>query len=162
MKHLAHRLLFAALMMAASGAIAAPTSYVKICDDAGANFYYSPGTTVCVNAITGTTYDDDTGETGKTVYRAQADKAVAQVQHATKRANDAASGVAVAAAMPSAFINTGSNFAVSGNASQFGGFSSVGFGTAAKITDKFSLTGGVGTSLNQGMVGGRVGFNMSW
>lgn len=158
----APKFLIAALMLAASSASAAPVDYVRLCDVAGQDFYYSPGTEVCVNAVTGSTYDTNTGETGKTVYRAQADAAVSEAQRATKRANTAASGVAIAAAMPGAFITSGHNFALSGNASQFGGFSSMGFGGAAKVSEKLSLTGGMGASMNDGTVGGRVGFNMSW
>jgi hypothetical protein len=41
----------------AAGAHAAPASYVRICSLAGTDFYYIPGTNVCVNAMTGETQD---------------------------------------------------------------------------------------------------------
>ena len=45
--------LFAALCAAPSGAAAEPVEYVRICDAYGADFFYSPGSDNCVNAITG-------------------------------------------------------------------------------------------------------------
>lgn len=138
--------------------------FVRICTSYGSDFYYSPGTDVCVNAITGLTKQDTLSGTveGKTVYRAKADQAVADAHHATTRAYDALAGTTVAAAMPSAVVDSGGNFAMSGSVSQFAGFKSVGFGGAAKVTRGLSLTGGLGSSVDNGIVGGRVGFNLSW
>ena len=44
---------FAALALGPTPVSAQPVQYVRYCDAFGENFFYSPGTDTCVNAITG-------------------------------------------------------------------------------------------------------------
>jgi hypothetical protein len=46
---------FACVSDWAAAASAAPVQYVKVCDQYGAQYYYSPGTDTCINANTGET-----------------------------------------------------------------------------------------------------------
>ena len=145
---------------------AAPVDYVRVCDAYGADYFYMPGTDICMNANTGTTKQATAGGT----YNGESEMAA--------RFNDAFEGVAVSAAMPQAYIPPGHRFAIAGNWAQFTGSSgsagfsygaygapsagALGIGAAMRINDNltFSAAGAIG--LDRSTWATRVGFNMSW
>ncbi|TIT91144.1 MAG: hypothetical protein E5W55_20860, partial [Mesorhizobium sp.] len=83
-----NRLISCAFLAAASGfsasAPAAPVEYVRVCSLYGAQYYYSPGTSTCINANTGETrlVTEDGVVVGKTALASKVDDIDARVQRA--------------------------------------------------------------------------------
>lgn len=154
-------LLTTTMILASAAAVtAAPVEYVKVCDSAtygGDGFFYLPGTDTCVNPDTGETkrITADGVVTGTT---ALADR----IEELEQRFKDAHEGVAVGMAIPIAQIAPQHNFAFAMNWGGFDGSNALGAGGAIRLNENFTFTGGVGVGLEQGVVGGRAGFNLSW
>jgi hypothetical protein len=134
------------LALAALGAPAPASAveYVKICSAGGDGYFYIPGSPICINAETGTTYDPATGK------------------YTENRFDLAFQGAAIAMAMPTPVIDFGKRFAIAGNVSNYEGNQGLALAGAFKATDGLSFSAAVGIGLNQTAVGSRAGFNFSW
>lgn len=142
---------FAGLTLLPSNAGAEPIEYVRTCDMFGTNFYYSPGTDTCVNAIT--------GETRKVT---DGDVVVSGETDVLKAAKDANEGVALSLALPNATVDSGKTFGAAANFGTFNGESAIGVSGAISPTDGLTINGAFGMGLSRGTVGGRAGINYSW
>ena len=73
-------------------------------------------------------------------------------------------GIAMALAMSGALpeLLTGETMAVAGHWGTFEGENGVAFGARVRVSDGFSLAGGVGAGLDNGSVGGTVGGRFGW
>jgi len=140
----------------------AVVEYVKVCDTYGAGYYYVPGTSMCLNPLTGetrlTTID------GVVQGRSELAK---MVDRANNRANLAMQGTALAMALPNPFVQPGHTFAIAGNFATFEQTGALGFGAAYKMNENLTLTAGgsfsTGTVAGSGHgVAARAGFNLSW
>lgn len=154
----------AAFLMLPHVAKAAPPQYAKVCDTYGANYFYSPGSDTCVNSITGVTkremfYGTQTGsiETNQVTSQGLAD-----ATRAAGYAYRSAGGAMVAAAMPTAMVNSGDRYALAASFSSFAGYRAVGLGATFSLPESgFALTFGVGESLEDGILGSRFGLNFN-
>jgi len=85
-----------------------------------------------------------------------------QINQAFKKINENTEGIAVAMAMGGLALPDKKAFAISANFGFYDGEQAFGTQAAIRLTDTFALTGGVGAGLQQGKVGGRVGFMAAW
>jgi hypothetical protein len=141
---------FVAATLVSSNATAQLMEYVRVCDEFGANFFYSPGTATCVNAMT--------GETVKITEKGE----VRSETEVAKQAKDANEGVALSLALPNAVVDAGKTFGAAANVGVFNGESAIGISGAISPADGLSLTGAFGMGLSRGTAGGRAGINYSW
>lgn len=130
---------------------------VIVCDKFGTGFFYIPGTETCVHADTGRTLEE--GPNGVIVGQTELAQRVEALE---QRFKDAHEGVAVSMAIPLAHIEPQHNFAVAVNWGGFDGSNALGGGGAIRLNENFTFTGGIGVGLEQGVVGGRAGVNLSW
>ena len=137
-------------MMTPMPSDAAPVEYTKICSLYGAGFFYIPGTDTCVNA--------NTGQTKKATEHGVVE-GVTQSEQDTLNAQE---GVAIDLAMPGTVVDQGKHFGVSGHVGTFDGKSAVGLGGALRLNDNVTFDAGAGVGLDDGTVGARAGFNVSW
>ncbi len=71
-------------------------------------------------------------------------------------------GVAMALAMESPALPSGTNFALSGGVGYYNKRSAATTAISARIGQNASISGGVGVGLNSGEVGARGGFQVAW
>lgn len=139
----------ASLALGATHADAA-VDYVRVCSAFGTNFFYSPGTDTCVNAMTGETrkVTEDGTVTGET--------------DVLEEARDASEGVALSLALPNATVDAGKTFGAAVNFGTFNGESAIGLSGAIQAADGLTFNGALGVGLARGTTGGRAGINFSW
>jgi len=81
-----------------------------------------------------------------------------------KSIDENSEGVAMAFAMAGALpdLFTGETVAMAGHWGTFEGENGVALGARVRVTDSFSLAGGVGGGLDNGSLGGTVGGRIGW
>lgn len=144
--------------------------YVRVCDAYGANYFYSPGTETCVNAITGDTRRD-TGD--GTV--AGTTELASRVDEIEQRINSAFSDIdrklhaeaSIAAALADPDLVAGEHFGVRvnwGNAGSANAFGVTGSAVLAEglFGETGRMTGSAGLAFSHGTVGGRAGMQLTW
>lgn len=141
----------------ASTAFAQPVEYVKVCTLNGAGYFYVPGTDVCLDPMTGKTYQN----TANGPVSGESPMAMSIDQSLTD-AHQALEGVAIATAMPTAIIEPGKTFAVAVDFGAFDAYQAVGFGAAIRLTNNFQLNAAVGAGFSGHTGAARVGANFSW
>ncbi|BCP53052.1 hypothetical protein K32_16690 [Kaistia sp. 32K] len=152
----------AATLVAASAlAMPAPAraaiEYVRVCNSFGVGYQYIPGTDTCVKVATGeTAKNTENGPVfGKTELASRVDQAFDAI-------NEANEGVAVMSSLPVPIIEKDHNFALAGNFAQFDSDGAFGLAGAFRVNSHLTFNGGLAVGADQGKVGGRVGFNLSW
>lgn len=154
------RILTAALMsasIAAAPAAAAPIEYMRVCAAYGPNFFYIPGTDICINPNNGQTRVETSG--GTVIGTSALAK---DVEEARLRADQATEAVAVSLAIPVAAVAPGSKYAAAANVGIFEGKAAIGVGGAMSLNDNFSFSGSVGVGLQYGTIAGRGGLLIKW
>ncbi|WP_156830986.1 YadA C-terminal domain-containing protein [Kaistia granuli] len=138
-------------------AVAAPIEYVRVCDAFGTGYQYIPGTETCVKVATGETRTDtkDGVVRDKTALAKRVDQAFEAI-------DDANEGAAVMSSLPVPFVEKNHNFALAGNFAQFESNGAFGLAGAFRVNSHLTFNGGVAVGADEGNVGGRVGFNLSW
>jgi hypothetical protein len=137
-----------------------------VCDQYGANYYYIPGTTTCVNAQTGETRQEvDDGNGGTTTVTGKT--ALAQhVEDIDNRIGRAFENASISAALASPDLVQGEHFGLRINWGNAGGTNAIGFTGAAVLGEGFAhggrLTGTLGVAFSGGTVGGNAGLQFSW
>lgn len=128
----------------------AAVEYVRICSSFGAQFFYIPGTAICLNPNTGETIEIKDG------------KEVRGVSDLAEGVNNANEGVALSLALPNATIDPGKSFGAAVNVGTFGGEAAVGVSGAFAAGEGLTFNGAIGVGLGHGNIGGRAGVNFSW
>jgi hypothetical protein len=139
-----------ALFAAVPAANAQHVEYVKVCSDYSKFYFYSPGTDVCVNADTGSTFvETEFGlYKGRTVLREQIDRTL--------------EAIAIASAMPTARIESGHNFALAGDWGYFEGYNALGLSMAVRLDKGFQLALSGAYGLEEGQIGTSLSLNYSF
>jgi hypothetical protein len=136
------------LLIASSPSLAA--EYVKICSIAGQAGLVVPGTELCMDPMTGKTFENSP------------DGVIVGSSPMLKSIDRSLEGVAIDAALPTAIIAPGKTFAIAGDLATFDAYNAAGFSAAVKLNDNFQLNAAVGAGFT-GRVGvARIGANFSW
>ncbi|HXG78865.1 MAG TPA: hypothetical protein VNJ31_05975 [Methyloceanibacter sp.] len=85
-----------------------------------------------------------------------------RINQAFQRIDENTEGIAVAMAMGGIALPNTKAFAISANLGFYDGKQAIGTQAAVRVNDTFALTGGFGAGLEEGKVGGRVGFMAAW
>ncbi|MCX5494162.1 porin [Kaistia dalseonensis] len=112
-----------------------------------------------VNTVSTTTDNLSQQVNALAVSNAVLNARIDQVFDAIDKANE---GSAVMGALPMPYIEQGHNFALAGNFAQFESSGAFGLGGAMRVNSNLTFNGSVAVGAQQGTVGGRVGFNLSW
>jgi hypothetical protein len=134
-------------VMAFSGEAKAQATYVEVCTRFGADYFYSPGTSTCVNARTGVTREDPSGALGQT--------------ETARKADAAEQGASAAAALSRPFVETGHSFAIAGDVAGANEFGAGSVGAAFRVNENLTVSGS-GAYTDSGTTASRAGFNLSW
>jgi Legionella pneumophila major outer membrane protein precursor/Porin subfamily len=139
-----------ALLATIPAAKAQPLEYLRICRDYPTHYFYIPGTETCVNASTGTTFvETEFGlYKGRTALREQIDRAL--------------EAIAMTAAMPTARIENGHNFALAGDWGYFEGYNALGLSLAVRLEKGFQLALSGAYGLEEGQIGTSLSLNYSF
>lgn len=140
-------LMAALLAMVNFGGEAKAQTYVEICSNFGADYYYSPGTNTCINARDGTTREDPSGAYGQT--------------ETARKADEANEGAAAAAALSRPFVESGHTFAISGDVAGANDTGAGSLGAAYRLNENLTVSGS-GAYTQSGTGATRAGFNLSW
>ncbi|AZO06499.1 MAG: hypothetical protein E5W15_16175 [Mesorhizobium sp.] len=140
-----------------------PVEYVRVCDQYGTNYYYSPGTETCINTQTGETRRETDGGTvvGKTALASK----VEDIDHRIQRAFE---GASVASSLASPDLNKGEHFGVRVNWGNAGQSNAMGITGAAVLGEGFMpggngrLAGAAGVAFSGKTVGGNAGLQLTW
>ncbi|WP_181170349.1 MULTISPECIES: porin [unclassified Mesorhizobium] len=154
--------------LAAAGGLSAPcqaegpVEYVRVCTAYGAQYYYSPGTTTCINADTGETRSATAGGVvGKTALASKVDDIDRRVQRAFE-------GASVASALAGPDLVQGEHFGVRVNWGNAGQSNAMGVTGAAVLGEGFMpggngrLAGAAGVAFSGKAVGGNAGLQFTW
>jgi len=140
------------LVFAANPALADPVAveYTRVCTIAGQGYFYVPGTDVCLNPMTGKTYQktEEGVVVGSSPMLMSIDRAL--------------EGVAIDAALPTAIIEPGKTFAIAGDLATFDAYNAGGFAAAVKLNENLQLNAAVGVGFTGHAGVARIGANFSW
>ncbi len=138
------------LVFASGPASAQPVEYTRVCTIAGQGYFYVPGTDLCLNPMTGKTFQvtENGPVTGNSPMLTSIDRAL--------------EGVAIDAALPTAIIAPGKTFAIAGDLATFDAYNAAGFAAAIKLTDNFQLNAAIGAGFTGRAGAARIGANFSW
>ncbi len=136
--------------------------YVRVCDQYGTGYYYSPGSETCINANTGVTkLDTENGTvTGETAL-------AERVSNIEDRRQDAFDGASIAASLVAPSLAAGEHAGVRINWGNAGNANAFGVSGALVLHDNafdksVRLTGSVGIGFTSNKVGGNAGLQATW
>lgn len=144
-----------------------PVEYVRVCDGYGANYFYSPGTLLCVNAQTGETRNAD-GTVGSTPLASRVDAIEQRINNGFQSfSRDLHEEASIAASLADPDLVAGERFGVRINWANAGTANAFGFSGAAVLSDGFiaktgRLTGSAGIAFSGSTIGGRAGLQLTW
>jgi hypothetical protein len=134
----------------ASSSASAQVEYTRICTVAGQGYFYVPGSDVCLNPMTGKTW------------QATVNGAVTGNSPMLMSIDRSLEGVAMDAALPTAIIEPGKTFAIAGDLGTFDAYYAAGFGAAVRLNENFQLNAAVGAGFTGHTGVARIGANFSW